>query len=63
MLDIWKWRFPSFPQDCWKSFPGGPAGHGASLENGDFQMSKAISMDMMLGWAFGHRRHPPLRLN
>jgi hypothetical protein len=24
MLDIWKWRFPSFSQDCWKSFSGDP---------------------------------------
>jgi hypothetical protein len=46
MLDIWKWRPPSFPRACWKSFPGDPLEMEEVSGNGHFQMSKAISTDM-----------------
>jgi hypothetical protein len=46
MLDIWKWRNPSFTTACWKSFPTGLLEMQKVQEGRHFQISKGISMDM-----------------
>jgi hypothetical protein len=44
MLDIWKWRIPSFPRGCWTSFSSRPVEMPEVQGNGYFQMLKGISI-------------------
>ena len=46
IVDIWKWRFPSFPRGRWKSFPTGLVEMQEVQRGGHFQISKVISADM-----------------
>jgi len=50
MLDIWKWRIPSFPRGWWISFPSHPPEIREVQENGHFQIFQA--------YFHGHRGRP-----
>jgi hypothetical protein len=53
MLNIWKWRNPSFSRGCWKWFLTELLEMEKVEDSRDFQISKAISTDMRArpaGW-------------
>jgi hypothetical protein len=44
MLETWKWRNPSFPKGCWRSFPSRLLEMQEAHGNGHFQTSRVISI-------------------